>query len=143
STAGEPFDSDPTNLTVAGRLVYFTARLTQLANELWRTDGTPEGTVKLKDLLPAPGQVGGFARAPANVNGTLMYLTSSGTRQQLWKSDGTPEGTTSVAEFAYTSGAAVGLTAFGGAAYFAAAAPAEAQDVELWKSDGTPGGTVR
>lgn len=58
------------------------------------SDGTPTGTVMLKDINPAgdgdPGQL-------TNVNGTLFFNAKDGTNgRELWMSDGTAAGTVRV-----------------------------------------------
>src|SRR4051812_41392623 len=57
-------------------------------NQLWRSDGTPGGTTKVKDvILTFPGR-------PADTCGTLLfsaYTSAFGT--EPWISDGTPGGT--------------------------------------------------
>jgi ELWxxDGT repeat protein len=78
--------SSPRNLIAAGDWLYFDAwdgsgKITQSGSErsLWRTDGTPEGTLKLTD---APQ--GGFA----SIGHSLFF-----NKDVIWTSDGTPEGT--------------------------------------------------
>lgn len=100
--------------------------------ELWKTDGTPEGTVALKDLVPGPefSQLWRFTRL-----GTSIFFAAGEYQQQLWKSDGTPEGTVVVYEFPEFTGSINELEAAGSTLFFSTYN-------ELWKSDGTPQGTV-
>src|SRR5262249_57802295 len=60
--------SVPTSLTAVGGLVFFAASTPETGNELWVSDGTPEGTVVL-DIIPGPA--GSFPMGLANVGGTL------------------------------------------------------------------------
>src|SRR6185436_14422409 len=53
---------------------------------LWRSDGTPEGTVKLV----------GTPSSDFKVIGRSLYFRNSG---KLWSSDGTPEGTVEATSF--------------------------------------------
>lgn len=80
--------SDPRNLLAAGDWVYFDAwdgsgPLTSGSGgplSMWRSDGTPEGTLRIRDVAESD-----FISA-----GHSLYFTSS---NMLWTSDGTPEGT--------------------------------------------------
>ena len=47
--------SSPTPLGVLGGYSYFAATSSDFGTELWRSDGTAEGTTLFKDLLPGPG----------------------------------------------------------------------------------------
>ena len=109
-------------------------------NQLWKSDGTPEGTVLINAIVsPSPGFLLPFL---ANVDGTLFFTAGNFTADGqyglygLWKSDGTPAGTVLVASFFSppSDPADVNGTLFfsaGGATHFG-----------LWKTDGTPAGTV-
>jgi ELWxxDGT repeat protein len=113
-----------------------------VGTELWKSDGTPGGTVLVKDINPGPG--GGFADGsqPAVV-GNVLYLAAyeATTGLELWKSDGTAAGTVLVRDI--TPGTAgsdlIDLTAFKGLLYFIRKGPDYRQ---LWKSDGTAAGTT-
>src|SRR5262245_2341747 len=63
--------SNPQNLTVLGPTLFFTADDGQHGRELWKTDGTPEGTVLVADLI-----LGGAGSNPSNlttVGNTLFF----------------------------------------------------------------------
>ena len=83
--------SSPQNIVAAGDWVYFqawdgTGEITQegLPYSLWRSDGTPEGTMKMADLS-----------RPAYVPlGRSLLFNKDG----IWISDGTPEGTAPATE---------------------------------------------
>src|SRR5262249_50722368 len=62
--------SAPTSLTVVGDRVFFAASTPETGNELWMTDGTPEGTVVF-DLIPGPA--GSFPMGLTAVGGTLFF----------------------------------------------------------------------
>jgi ELWxxDGT repeat protein len=93
---GEEVSSSPSLLQVRGDLAFFTAD-DGGGYALWRTDGTFEGTVRLRKLPdPSPQMEWG-----AVVDGVLFITFnphSSPPLRYLWRSDGTPEGTGPVIE---------------------------------------------
>jgi ELWxxDGT repeat protein len=98
--------------------------------ELWRTDGTPAGTLKVKTLVT--GSVVLVAPGAVQQNGAYYFILGV----SLWKSDGTEQGTLLLKQFALGIGH---LTVFG--ALVAFSANDGASGTEVWKSDGTPDGT--
>lgn len=60
--------------------------------ELWKTDGTKEGTVLIRDIMPGPGSSSpDFHKIH---KGELYFNASDGEHgNELWKTDGTEEGT--------------------------------------------------
>lgn len=106
-----------------------------IGRELWKSDGTAEGTVLVKEITP--GIDGTFISSPVNVNGTLFFAAGARTLlDELWKSDGTAAGTVAVRPIPTF---VTRLTNVDGTIYFAAASN---EGSELWKSDGTSEGTV-
>ncbi|WNG43624.1 hypothetical protein F0U60_05585 [Archangium minus] len=115
---------------------------TEVHEELWKSDGTEAGTVRVKDLGTAPS--GGIA----------IGLTGSGSRlffsgldpehgREPWMSDGTEAGTGMVKDI--NPGPTSSFPNFPvfveeGVNYFAATTPENGR--ELWRSDGTESGTV-
>src|SRR5262249_1087926 len=57
-----PAGSDPANLTDVGGTLFFTAVTPETGRELWKSDGTAEGTVLVRDIFP-----GVESSAPANL----------------------------------------------------------------------------
>jgi ELWxxDGT repeat protein len=110
--------------------------------ELWRTDGTPEGTIRIKELLPG-GPYYSAAHDLTALGSLLFFLVDYGA-VGLWRSDGTPGGTYVVKALAttdYPEGAEPGgLVNAGGRLFFASWTKAAGK--ELWTSDGTPDGTT-
>jgi ELWxxDGT repeat protein len=78
------------NLTAAGDLVYFTAGDEEHGNELWRTDGTIEGTRLVSDIVLGP-----ISSDPGNLAtvGERLYFTASNgdgaPNDEIWTTDGT------------------------------------------------------
>jgi ELWxxDGT repeat protein len=77
----------PANLTASGSKLFFTVPIVSGPSQLWTSDGTAAGTVKVLDLADPPEKlVGTTAR--------LFFITRGpGTWRSLWSSDGTAGGT--------------------------------------------------
>jgi ELWxxDGT repeat protein len=121
---------------------YFVAYTNAAGYELWKTDGTANGTVLLKDINPGPEESSPFQQK--TVNGVLFFRADNGVavpNQELWMTDGTEAGTVMVKEI-HPTGASYpnSLTEFGGQLFFTADDGVHGE--ELWKSDGTPAGTI-
>jgi ELWxxDGT repeat protein/VCBS repeat-containing protein len=106
--------------------------------QLWRTDGTAAGTVKITngDFSPVSGLT--------DINGTLLFFARDPVNgEQLWKSDGTASGTVMVTEINPSGGgiSPIHQLEINGSLYFAAGDGGASY--ELWKSDGTAVGTVK
>ena len=139
--------SQPSELTNVNGTLYFIANDGIHGKELWKSDGTEEGTVMVKDIRPgdSDSQLGDLT----DVNGTLFCKASDGTHGwELWKSDGTETGTVMVKDIdpGSRSGLLGRLASVDGIVYFSAGTniPGDSASTgyELWKSDGTEGGTV-
>jgi ELWxxDGT repeat protein len=132
--------SDPADFTSAGLVTFFTATTGSLGRELWKTDGTMNGTILVKDVYP--GVSSGDPRNLFVVNGTLFFTADDGlSGRELWKSDGTGPGTVRVKDI--TPGA-MGST-FGSIGSSQGVLYVSVNDgvlgEELWRSDGTEAGT--
>lgn len=103
--------------------------------EIWRTDGTPEGTVRLY----SDGD-GGATYVLARVNNVVYFNGTKDGKRHLWKTDGTVEGTVIVKTFDDYDYYPIYFYALGNTLYFDA--NTDEYGRELWKSDGTEAGTV-
>jgi len=139
--------SIPTSPTVFRGALYFAAddKFTQgqgFDRELWRTDGTAEGTERVSDINP-----GGLPSLPSELipfGKLLIFKAGTSDRGgELWKTDGTEAGTQIVADMnaGPPSSFPTNLTRAGREIYFAANDGATGR--ELWRTDGTEQGTVR
>lgn len=106
---------------------------------LWKSDGTPSGTVVVKDGFTS---IDNFF----NVNGTLYFDAKDGVNgMELWKSDGTALGTVMIKDVNPGSGSSREYPAFSGAAsnnLFYFTADDGTNGIEIWKTDGTAPNTV-
>ena len=125
----------PSMLTAMNGIVYFFVTLPELGREVWRSDGTAEGTYLVKDAHPGPDpatfpSMGDVAppQRMAVVKDQLFFPS----RSELWKTDGTAAGTVPVAT---GTGTPWLLTASRDYAFFAGTGG-------LWRTDGTQVGTM-
>ncbi|HZN66605.1 MAG TPA: ELWxxDGT repeat protein, partial [Tepidisphaeraceae bacterium] len=82
---------------VSGGSLYFPSYQPQSGMELWKSDGTPAGTVLLRDFLPGP--LGSAPHAFAAAAGAVYFVADDGVAgSELWKTDGTAGGTVRVAD---------------------------------------------
>jgi ELWxxDGT repeat protein len=106
--------------------------------ELWKSDGTPSGTVRVEELGP------GFVvfNTAALDDDTLFFVFDDGTHGfEPWVSDGTSRGTRLLKDIAPgpDSSGPDRPTPVDGTLYFSAQDPAHGR--ELWRTDGTTRGT--
>ena len=134
------------NITRVGDLVYFSIQKYSGSNnfiELWRSDGTEEGTWKIENSYTNTEfiQLSEFT----DINGTLFFSAYDGTYgEELWKSNGTSESTMLVKDIQSGSGSShpyslTKSTAAQNELYFFADDGIHGS--ELWKCDGTDAGT--
>lgn len=125
----------------AGGYLYFSGYTSADGNELWRSDGTPGGTVEVKDINP-----GAVESAPTNMieMGTLLiFVADDGVNgRELWKSDGTPGGTVLIKNINPAGNSDIrDMRLLNGKVCFVANDGTTGE--ELWITDGTPGGTIQ
>ena len=131
---------------VVPAIQYFAGNDGTTGYELWKTDGTEAGTVRVKDIHP--GANASFPAYFATVNGTVYFVARDETNgTELWKTDGTEAGTVMVKDINPGANSSIPipipyyLTNVNGSLYFSA--NDGTNGTELWKTDGTEAGTVR
>ena len=115
-------------------------------SELWTSDGTAAGTVRVKSSLPEviPSSGRRFNAAPAEVlklGGTLLFLTQEENGPALWRTDGTKAGTTRLRNVGAAGTGVFSTLVSGGRAFFYV--NGANGTTAVWTSDGTQGGTRR
>ena len=144
--------SFPRYLTEFNGNLFFSAIGDGTGTELWKSDGTSEGTVLVKDIFPgsysnSSGYTYIYSSYPSfltEFNGTLFFRASDEINgAELWKSDGTAEGTVLVKNIlpGRSGSRPRNFFEFDGNLFFRAVG--DGTGAELWKSDGTEVGTVR
>lgn len=89
------------HITKVGNSVFFVATAGESGGntgvELWRTDGTEDGTVLVKDI--APGRDSSLPQDLVDASGVLYLKADDDVHGfELWRSDGTNQGTSMVAD---------------------------------------------
>lgn len=126
-------------LTEIGNLVFFRANDGTYGRELWKSDGTANGTSMVRDIWPGSGE--GLPQRFTSLNNTLFFTANDGSSSnyddQLWKSDGTNSGTVMLTNNSSLPIRVSGqMVTLGNILFFASGN-------SLWKSDGTSNGTVQ
>ena len=132
---GDPAGSSIRHMTSLQDVVFFQASVDERNYELWKSDGTEQGTVKLTT----------FNANPANlvvVKDHLFFVGHDNNDEAaIWKSDGTIDGTVMVKNVSKQNYEVYeNLTDGNGILYFVVEDYVHGR--ELWKSDGTAEGTV-
>ncbi|HYH96537.1 ELWxxDGT repeat protein [Hyalangium sp.] len=102
-------------------------------SDLWKTDGTEEGTMLVRD--PAAGELTGTGAGNFVMKGQTLFFARNNPIE-LWKTDGTKEGTTPI-QTSIPGVPLVPLSEVRGELLVAG------NFNELWRTDGTPEGTVK
>ncbi len=134
----------PDWLTNAQGTLFFTADLYPDRSILWRSDGTSEGTVPVKEFLGAGAGSQGLASLTAVGTRVFFLVSQSLFGRELWVSDGTEAGTRLVRDLAAGTASSYlsDLQAVGNVLTFFRR-PTVPGPLELWRSDGTEAGTFR
>ncbi|MEO7490497.1 MAG: ELWxxDGT repeat protein, partial [Ferruginibacter sp.] len=122
--------------------VFFTAFANGRLCQLWKTNGTAEGTVLVKDFSmdADPNSFNPFYGF-TSVNGKLVFAYNNTTLgSELWKSDGSSTGTVLVKDIlpGIDGSGPNDITSASGLTLFSATGTA---GNELWRTDGTAAGT--
>lgn len=129
-------------LRMAGPTLFFAHNRRPIRHELWRSDGTPEGTVMIRDAFPISEnrelpQLNHFTA----LGNSICFFSKTSDSTRLWRSDGSTEGTVEVPiDFAPGSYFRV-LTAISFGDRFLFLADAQNGGLKWWISDGSTGGT--
>ncbi|MBW4583446.1 MAG: tandem-95 repeat protein, partial [Tildeniella nuda ZEHNDER 1965/U140] len=124
--------SNPSNLTVIGNTLYFTANNSFRGTELWKADLTGATSPSIvRDIRSGSGSSN--PRNLVNFNGTLYFEADDGSGLVLWKTDGTTANTVKVETTVGYSQPGL-LVAAGNTLYFTAS-----NGNQLWRinSEGT------
>jgi len=120
--------------------LYFSANDSVHGSELWKSDGTTNGTVLVSDITS--GIAGSYPFSFFAFNNKLYFTTvlsnGNNTLTGLWKTDGTTSGTSLFKPFVVFDN----VTNVNGTLYFSANDGTGISGTELWKSDGTITGTI-
>lgn len=144
------YAEQPPPLVSVGGAVAFGADDGWHGRELWRSEGTPSTTRRVRDLCPGP--CGGLTSDPVSAGGRVFFSGTDGASgSELWVSDGSAAGTRRLTDVCWGPCDGVWLSGSGSAMaagsllFFAADEPgsrlASPTRQALWVSDGTPGGT--
>lgn len=124
--------------------LYFTAVSANHGSELWKTDGTTNGTTLVKDLNPGTNYGTFKEDEMVSFNGHLYFIADdgSGIGKELWRTDGTANSTSLVKDINPGSGDSEisDFEVLGNKLYFTANNGSAGR--ELWGSDGTNIGTT-
>lgn len=129
-------------VAMSGRL-YFTATTEDEpgGGELWRSDGTEKGTVRVKDIRPGPE---GSSPSHLRVMGRRLFFVADdgASGREPWVSNGTASGTVLLADVepGQAGSSPKDLAVIQGKVFFSAETAGHGR--EPWMSDGTHKGTV-
>ncbi|QDU65138.1 hypothetical protein [Engelhardtia mirabilis] len=137
----EAVSSDPRFLTRLGGHVYFAARDAVAGDELWRTDGTTEGTELVVEVNPGAG--GSTPNSMVAIGDRIVFSAyRPDTGFELWSTAGDQASTELLVDIAPgpTSSYPAYFVRSGDRLYFIA----RSNDVQqLWYTDGTTAGTAK
>jgi ELWxxDGT repeat protein len=127
-----------TDMVDIGGIAYFQASDGFSGIELWRSNGTPAGTARVKDINPGSPDSG--PTFLTNVGGTLYFYAGNATGGGIYKSDGTSLGTVLVKQLTIAySPERTKFVVVNGILYFVGNEATHGS--ELWRTDGTTAGT--
>jgi ELWxxDGT repeat protein len=127
-----PQSSTPLFVADFGGFTYFTATEPAAGRELWRTDGTSEGTTRVTDLVPGTGGVFAFRKLGIVAGKLVLGVTTNDLKQSLYVIGESDAGFQQIASNQQVLRAEGVL--YRGALYYVTAG-------RLWRTDGTSAGT--
>ncbi|WP_158501736.1 ELWxxDGT repeat protein [Vitiosangium sp. GDMCC 1.1324] len=140
-----PGDSALNNLVAVGQTLFFFRTISTEPggpgrSELWTSNGTAAGTVRVRDF--GLGTSASFGPVLVRGDSLLFFVSAPESRFELWKSDGSRAGTLRLRTFepGPQGNAPNSLRDAGRFAYFLADDSVHGN--ELWRTDGTAAGTA-
>ena len=137
----QPANSNPSYgqfLASTNGVTFFSASTVTQGYELWRTDGTQQGTFRLTDVLPGP--LSSSIETMTTV-GDQLFFTARDLEgsQHLFRTDGTVDGTGPLADVSLDSfvGEKANIISFQNGVVFSVSQPTRS----IWASDGSENGT--
>ncbi|MGV3610852.1 MAG: ELWxxDGT repeat protein [Fluviicola sp.] len=131
---------DAKNFCVWNGILYFQGRQDLIGRELWKTNGTPAGTVRIKDMSPNSGDP--CFITPVNATEVVFQGGNVAGNIELWKSDGSAAGTVMIKDISsqwnstrFKEGVSLNDKIF-------FASNGESIYSELWETNGTASGTL-
>jgi ELWxxDGT repeat protein len=132
-----PNSSFPAGLVNYNGTLYFSAVTPDAGRELWKSDGTTEGTVLVQDLFPGTTQYYPYEVNSSNIDHLTVYkgalffsATDPAGGRALWKSDGTTTGAVLVKGSAQGLNQLTNVTVVGGTLFFVGTS--SSGGAELW-----------
>jgi ELWxxDGT repeat protein len=136
--------SSISNMTVHNNLIYFTAQETTSKNELWKTNGTEGGTVKVA-VITENNKIGTDIDYLIDFNGELYFSANEeNTSKELWSYNSSTQISRIVKDIrtGNLGSSPKNFIEFDGELLFTASSEQQNGD-ELYKTDGTEGGTIK
>lgn len=89
------YETPEGELIVPGDVLYFSASSPGHGRELWKTDGTPEGTTLVRDIVPGIGSSLPYWITPVALEPGMAFFSAQTPEagRELWITDGTESGT--------------------------------------------------
>jgi ELWxxDGT repeat protein len=129
---------DSLDFALAPDAVYFKGGQPATGCELWRTDGTADGTRMVKEVQPGPGTTPFWLAGLVYAGGLVYFQGCDPVSCTLWRSDGTEEGTFDLGVTA-SSVPGTSCAPFRDMLLFVRNTPEYGP--ELWRTDGSVAGT--
>ncbi len=127
--------NDKQEFTVLNDILYFNANDGIHGFELWRSDGTENGTFMIKDIYNSPINASSSAREFVLLNNTVYFIANDNAGTGLWTTDGTASGTTKI----ISVNSMFFLKSINNKLVFNSGS--SSTSYSLWVSDGTSSGT--